>query len=86
MTTTFRSETVEVKPLSLEAMLKGTIFWISKETQRNTKITHTRFQPFCYKTKKQTRVDMRCTRAQNRVPRFFWKHNSILLHLGNLLV
>ena len=86
MTTTFRSETVEAKPLSLEAMLKGTIFWISKETQRNTKITHTRFQPFCYKTKKQTRVDMRCTRAQNRVPRFFWKHNSILLHLGNLLV
>lgn len=66
--------------------VKRYYFWISKETQRNTKMTHTRFQPFCYKTKKQTRVDMRCTRAQNRVPRFFWKHNSILLHLGSLLV
>ena len=62
--------------MSLEARLKGTIFWISKETQRNTKTTHTRFQPFCYKTKKQTRVDMRYTRAQNRVPMFLWKHTS----------
>jgi hypothetical protein len=86
MTTIFQSETVEAKPLSLEARLKGTIFWISKETQRNTKTTHTRFQPFGYKTKKQTRVDMRYTRAQNRVPMFLWKHMTILLHFGNLLV